>query len=91
MSEEPFLVEICNQRGLHARASAKVVRCAEQYDATIYVSCNGRSAEALSIMDLMMLGAHKGATVTLEGKGPEHQQALEAIRNLIVDKFGEEK
>jgi phosphocarrier protein HPr len=55
-------LEICNKRGLHARASAKFVKCAEQFKATIKVSKDGSSVDARSIMGLMMLGASIGCT-----------------------------
>lgn len=88
---KPVLVQIQNQRGLHARASAKLVKCAEAFDAEVTVSCNGRQADALSIMDLMMLGAHRGSTLSLNGHGTELNEAIHAIQTLIEKKFGEEQ
>lgn len=83
-------VSIENQRGLHARASAKFVQMAEGFDADIRVTKDGESALATSIMGLMMLGAGKGARVTLSGRGPDAEAALAALAQLIADKFGEE-
>lgn len=82
-------VEIVNPLGLHARASAKLVLMAEQYDAEVEVARGGQSVSALSIMGLMMLGAGKGEHVTLTGTGPQAEEAISAITALIADGFGE--
>jgi phosphocarrier protein len=81
---------IINQRGLHARASAKFVKCAEGFDADITVSRDGMSVPATSIMGLMMLGAAMGTSITVEARGPEAQQALDALAQLVASKFDEE-
>lgn len=81
---------IINQRGLHARASAKFVKCAESFDAEITVSRDGMSVPATSIMGLMMLGAAMGTTISVEAKGPQAEAALEALRQLVDSKFDEE-
>lgn len=83
-------VMIGNQRGLHARASAKFVQMAEGFEAAISVSKDGESAMATSIMGLMMLGAGLGAEVTLSGTGQDAEAAIAALAQLIEDKFGEE-
>lgn len=83
-------VDIVNQRGLHARASAKFVQLAEGFDADIRVSKDGESAMATSIMGLMMLGAGHGSTVQLDASGPQAAEALAALADLVADKFGEE-
>ncbi|MFN4140781.1 HPr family phosphocarrier protein [Aestuariivirga sp.] len=81
---------IVNQRGLHARASAKFVKCAEGFNAEITVSREGMSVPATSIMGLMMLGAAMGTSISLEAKGPEAEAALEALAQLVASKFDEE-
>lgn len=81
---------IVNERGLHARASAKFVKCAENFDADISVSRDGQSVPATSIMGLMMLAAAMGTTIMVEASGPEAEAAVEALAELTAAKFGEE-
>ena len=81
---------IINQRGLHARASAKFVKCAEVFDAAITVSKDGQSVPGTSIMGLMMLGAGVGTSVTVEISGPQAEAAMAALEKLVGDKFDEE-
>lgn len=81
---------ITNQRGLHARASAKFVKCAEAYDANITVSRDGQTVPATSIMGLMMLAAAMGSTITVEASGPEAEIALNALATLVSSKFDED-
>ena len=81
---------IVNQRGLHARASAKFVKCAEAFDADITVSRDGMSVPATSIMGLMMLGAAIGTTIVVEARGPQAREALDALAALVEAKFDEE-
>lgn len=83
-------VKILNQRGLHARASAKFVQLAEGFDAHVSVSKDGESALATSIMGLMMLGANLGSDITLSADGAEAEAALAALVALIENKFGED-
>ncbi|HRX34799.1 MAG TPA: HPr family phosphocarrier protein [Aestuariivirga sp.] len=81
---------IINQRGLHARASAKFVKCAEGFDANITVSRDGQTVPATSIMGLMMLGAAMGTSITVEASGPQAKEALAALGGLVESKFGED-
>ncbi|PCJ86376.1 MAG: HPr family phosphocarrier protein [Hyphomicrobiales bacterium] len=81
---------ILNARGLHARASAKFVKCAEAFDAAITVSRDGHTVGGTSIMGLMMLGASPGSVVQLAGNGPDAITALDALEALINGRFGEE-
>lgn len=81
---------IINQRGLHARASAKFVKCAESFTAEIMVSRDGMSVPATSIMGLMMLGAAMGTTIQVEARGPDAEAALEALARLVAARFDEE-
>lgn len=83
-------VKIENQRGLHARASAKFVQLAEQFDADILVTRQGETVHATSIMGLMMLGASMGSEIELSASGNDATAALQALVALIGDKFGEE-
>jgi phosphocarrier protein HPr len=84
-------VEIVNERGLHARASAKFVKMASQFDAQVTVSRDGTTVEAQSIMGLMMLAAGIGSTVELQAEGPDAAEAMEALCTLIADRFEEER
>ena len=81
---------IINQRGLHARASAKFVKCAEGFDATISVSKDGQSVPGTSIMGLMMLAASMGTSVDVETSGPQAEAAMAALENLVASKFDED-
>jgi phosphocarrier protein len=81
---------ITNQRGLHARASAKFVKCAEAFDAEITVTRDGMSVPATSIMGLMMLGAAMGTSIMVEARGNQAEEALEALAQLVDSKFDEE-
>jgi phosphocarrier protein HPr len=81
---------ITNERGLHARASAKFVKCAEGFDATVMVSRDGQTVPGTSIMGLMMLAASKGTSVTVESSGPQAEAAMTALEALVVAKFDED-
>lgn len=81
---------IINQRGLHARASAKFVKCAESFDASVTVSRDGQSVPGTSIMGLMMLAASLGTSITVEISGPQADAAMEALSALVANKFDEE-
>ena len=82
-------LEIVNEKGLHARASAKLVEVVEQHDATAQVSRDGLSASGDSIMGLLMLAASKGTTIDVETSGPDADKLAEALAALVADKFGE--
>ena len=83
-------IRIVNRRGMHARASARFVKCAEGFDAEIRVSKDGQTVGGTSIMGLMTLAAAPGCTVELEAEGPEAAEALAALCKLVSDRFGEE-
>ena len=83
-------VEILNKRGLHARASAKFVKCAGEFDAELRISKDGMEVVGTSIMGLMMLAASKGSTISIVADGPQAGEAMAAIVALIEDKFGED-
>ena len=82
---------IINKRGLHARASAKFVQTAEKFDAELTVTRNGESVGGTSIMGLMMLSAGIGNSITVAASGREAQAAMDAISELLANKFGEEE
>ncbi len=81
---------IINERGLHARASAKFVKCAEGFDADIKVSRDGMTVPATSIMGLMMLGAAMGTLIEVEASGPQAEAAVAALNELVASKFDED-
>ncbi|MGY5805001.1 HPr family phosphocarrier protein [Rhizobium hainanense] len=81
---------IINKRGLHARASAKFVQTVEAYDAAITVSKDGTTVGGTSIMGLMMLAASPGCSVLVTASGNQAVEALEALDQLVANKFGEE-
>ena len=83
-------LEIVNERGLHARASAKFVKCAEGFDANIVVSRDGHTVPATSIMGLMMLAAAMGTSISVEASGPEADAAMAALAALVESKFDED-
>lgn len=83
-------VTIRNVKGLHARASAKFVKCAESFDATVLVQKDDHCVCATSIMGLMMLAAGPGCVVTLTADGPEALQALDALEALVGCGFDED-
>ena len=82
---------IINARGLHARASARFVKCAEVYDADITVSKDGQSVPGTSIMGLMMLAAAPGSEIVVEADGPQAKEALDALEALVASRFDEEE
>jgi phosphocarrier protein HPr len=90
MDNTERVIKIINKRGLHARASAKFVKCVEAFDAEIKVSKDGHVVGGTSIMGLMMLAASPGCSIHVSAKGPQSEEALAAIQNLIEDRFGEE-
>ncbi|MEM6712944.1 MAG: HPr family phosphocarrier protein [Pseudomonadota bacterium] len=82
---------ICNERGLHARASSKFVQLASTFDADVEVTRGDLTVEGTSIMDLMMLCALPGTEITIFTSGPDAAPALNALVDLVQDRFGEEK
>lgn len=84
-------VTICNRKGLHARASAKFVKCAESFDATVRVTRDDRTVGGSSIMSLMALAAGPGTEIYLEAEGPEAPEAIEALVALVQSGFGEDQ
>lgn len=84
------VVSIINTKGLHARASAKFVQCANKYDAIVLVAKDGHSVVGTSIMGLMMLGAGIGSELSISAEGRQAVEVLEALQTLVASKFGED-
>ncbi|ETW11932.1 DNA integration/recombination/inversion protein [Roseivivax marinus] len=82
-------LKIVNEKGLHARASAKLVEVVEGFDASAEVSRDGQSASGDSIMGLLMLAAAKGSTIEIETSGADAEALADAIEALIANRFGE--
>jgi phosphocarrier protein HPr len=82
--------EIVNQRGLHARASAKFVQVAGSFRASVDVERDGVKVGGTSIMGLMMLAASPGSSIRVTARGPEAPQVMAALEELIASRFGEE-
>ena len=84
------LATICNQRGLHARAAARFVKTAGQFEADVRVRKNGAEVSGRSIMGLMMLAAAPGSVVELTATGHQAEAAVTALARLIECKFDED-
>ena len=93
MSDTPVqtTVNICNQRGLHARASAKFVKLASSFESEIRVTRDGVTVDARSIMGLLMLGAGIGCSIDVSAEGPDAEEAMEALTDLVARKFDEDQ
>lgn len=83
-------IVIPNKRGLHARASAKIVEAAARFHSEIHVIKDGNAVNGRSIMGLMMLAASMGSEVEITTEGPDQEDAMKAILALVEAKFGEE-
>lgn len=88
MAEREF--KIVNEKGLHARASAKFVEVVEQFDASATVSKDGMDVSGDSIMGLLMLAASRGTSIRVATKGAQADPLANALEALICDKFGED-
>ncbi|MEY3552819.1 MAG: hypothetical protein RL735_1167 [Pseudomonadota bacterium] len=82
---------IVNRKGLHARATAKFVQCVERYEAEITVTRCGETVGGLSIMGILTLGAGIGTTITVSARGPQAQEAIDALAELVANRFGEDE
>ena len=85
------VLPIINQKGLHARASAKFVHTVEKFDAEVRVSRGGETVGGTSIMGLMMLAASPGTSITVEATGPQAAEVVAALEELLAKRFGEEE
>ena len=84
------VVVIRNLKGLHARAAAKFVKCAETFDADVHVSRDGQTVGGASIMGLMMLAASPGCCIRVTAEGEQAAEVMAALETLISSRFGEE-
>jgi phosphocarrier protein HPr len=85
------VLEICNKKGLHARASAKFVQTVEKFDAEVKVKRGNEVVGGTSIMGLMMLSAGPGTTITVEASGREASAVIDALAALVSGRFTEEE
>jgi phosphocarrier protein len=84
-------IKIVNQKGLHARASAKFVQTVERFNADVSVWRGGEKVGGTSIMGLMMLAAGPGTYICIEANGPQAKEVVAALEELINSRFGEEE
>ena len=84
-------VTICNKLGLHARAAAKFVATASEFSAEIEVEKDGKRVNGKSIMGVMMLAASKGSNIKLFADGDDADTAMEKLKSLVLDRFGEDE
>jgi phosphocarrier protein len=82
-------LRIVNEKGLHARASARFVETVERFDAEARVTRDAETVSGDSIMGLLMLAASKGTTIQVETCGPEAEALADALQALVADRFGE--
>ena len=87
MPERTVLIE--NKNGLHARPAAEIVKLAAKYQAEITIVKDDLDVNGKSIMGVMMLAAEHGSSITLRAEGPDADQALDALANLVHNRFGE--
>ncbi|MCP4664081.1 MAG: HPr family phosphocarrier protein [bacterium] len=83
-------IEIINRLGLHARAAAKLVHAAGDFDSEVTVAKDGEEVNAKSILGILQLGAAVGTEIVLRCEGSDEEQALQAVAKLFNDRFGEE-
>lgn len=82
---------ILNKLGLHARAAAKLVSTANEFESTIIIKKDGKNADARSIMKLLMLSASQGSSISVEVNGADQSDAMKSIEKLFNNKFDEQK
>ncbi len=90
MPTTDLILNIVNEKGLHARASAKFVECVERFDASATVSRDGMSVSGDSIMGLLMLAAAKGTSIHVSTDGAQANELGVALRDLVSSRFGED-
>ncbi|MGY6587816.1 MAG: HPr family phosphocarrier protein [Wenzhouxiangella sp.] len=84
-------ITLINQRGLHARAASKLVQCASDFQSQVWLTRQGRRVNAQSIMGVLLLAAPSGSELLLEVDGPDEEQAIAALVELVDNRFGEEQ
>lgn len=82
-------VQIENKNGLHARPAAEIVKCAAKFRSEITIVKDDLDVNGKSIMGVMMLAAEHGSSITLRAEGPDADQALDALTQLVHNRFGE--
>jgi len=82
---------IVNMKGLHARATAKFVQCCDRFDAIVTVTKDDETVGGSSIMGILTLGAAKGSSIVVTASGPDAQAVLDALAELVANRFGEEE
>ena len=85
------MLDICNKKGLHARASAKFAQMVDQFDAVVKVTRGAETVGGNSIMGLMMLAAGHGTSITVEASGPQAAEVIEALAKLVSGRFTEDE
>jgi len=83
-------LEIINRLGLHARAAAKLVHTAGGFDSEVIIAKDGEEVNAKSILGILQLGAAVGMEIMVRCEGSDEEEALQAVKKLFVDRFGEE-
>ena len=83
-------VQITNRLGLHLRAASALAETARRFKARVTITTDGGKADARSVINLMMLGAGQGKRLKLRAEGEDARAALDAVRGLIKDRFGED-
>lgn len=91
LAEARRTVTIVNERGLHARASAKFVATAQNFESSVFVRRGSELVDASSIMDLLMLAAGPGTDVEIEARGADAEAAVVTLAALVAGRFGEER
>jgi phosphocarrier protein len=89
--EHAATFEIINELGLHARAATKLVQLASQFQSEVTIAKDGQSANAKSVMGVLLLCGSRGSEVTIRARGSDAAEAVAAIGRLIADRFGEER
>jgi phosphocarrier protein len=82
---------IVNRKGLHARATAKLVQCIDKFECEVLISKGGETVGGTSIMGILTLGAGIGSTIAVTASGPQAQEALDALEALVANRFGEDE
>jgi len=82
--------KILNEVGIHARPASMIVKCLLEFESEVFIEKDGRKVNGKSIMGILMLAAGKGSQIQVEADGPDAQEALSAVADLILGKFGED-
>jgi len=81
---------ILNEVGIHARPASMIVKCLLQFQSEVFIEKDGRKVNGKSIMGILMLAAGKGTQIRVDADGPDAQETLKAVEELILSKFGED-